>query len=100
MNSVKFSLLLLITSLLIGSCDSDLKKWDEYFGRTTIRSPNKLLSDYFVKIHNNKEFIILDLGAGNGSDSIYLVKKGFTVYAVDFFDEAIKSIHQNNTKIQ
>lgn len=41
----------------------------------------KILKDYYHKI--NKSLPVLDLGAGQGRNSLFLARKGFTVDAVD-----------------
>ena len=39
--------------------------------------------------------IALDLGAGNGGDTVFLLEKGHKVYAVDFQEESMKRIKEN-----
>lgn len=47
-----------------------------------------------VKYMGNK---VLDFGAGQGRNAIYLAKKGFDVYAVDISDVALKSLPKEIT---
>ena len=59
-----------------------------------------------IKLTNNlqKNSTILDLGSGEGNDSIYLAKKGFKVTAVDFSEKCIQKTkqfaEQNNLNIK
>lgn len=72
-------------------------KWKQYFKRTNIGDPNNLVSSYFKSATyvNPADIKILDLGAGNGSDSLYLLNKGYEIYAVDFQNESIERIKSN-----
>jgi len=50
-----------------------------------------------IKIKNKKT--ILDLGCGDGRDSLYFFNKGLNVTAVDFSSSGIKKIRSQNLKI-
>jgi SAM-dependent methyltransferase len=70
------------------------KDWEEYFERVGINTPSHMVTDFIKKnrypcLDKN---IALDLGAGNGDSTKYLLEQGMVVYAVDFHDIAIKRI--------
>ena len=72
------------------------KKWSEI--------QNKVSTTNFAKksfnIIKEKEFkTVLDLGCGDGKDSIYFAKKGFHVTAIDFSQSAISMLHERLKKI-
>lgn len=46
---------------------------------------NKIINKYNI----NKKAYILDLGCGEGRDAIYLLNKGYNVYALDYSKSAI-----------
>lgn len=73
----------------------DYLKWREYFSRTEMRAPNKLITEYFDKYQMSTPLTVLDLGAGNGSDTKYFLEKNNIVYSVDFHEESIKRINGN-----
>jgi tellurite methyltransferase len=54
--------------------------------------PNDLLLEIFAKLEPGSEF--LDLGCGQGRDSLFMVKNGFKVTAVDRSKEGIKKINE------
>jgi len=49
--------------------------------------PSKQLADF---VNKTSPCRALDLGCGTGTDAIFLDKKGFSVTAIDFSEEAIK----------
>ncbi len=70
------------------------KDWEEYFERVGINTPSHMVTDFIKKNkypYLNKN-IVLDLGAGNGDATKYLLEQDMIVYAVDFHDIAIKRI--------
>lgn len=63
------------------------------YDRETIVVDNWL--DEFSNIIDNCNGPILDLGCGSGNNTLYLINKGKTVYAVDQSENAIKNIKKN-----
>lgn len=64
------------------------------------RDPDKNILDRLVyDLDNNAK--ILDLGCGDGVDSIYLKEKGFDVYALDLSSVAINNLKESgiNSKV-
>ncbi len=53
--------------------------------------PNALLQEVYDKAVNTADF--LDLGCGQGRDSLFMLQKGFTVTAVDKSQEGINKIN-------
>ncbi len=70
------------------------KEWDKYNNNPYFK-PNIKLINIILKIFNNnlKNKKILELGAGSGSDIVYLTKKGAAGYAADFSQKSIESIN-------
>ena len=70
--------------------------WDRYFQKFNKPVSNNLLVKYIDRNHQDgKQLIALDLGAGNGGDTVFLLEKGHKVYAVDFQEESMKRIKEN-----
>lgn len=56
--------------------------------------PTKEISDIINKYNISKKDKILDLGCGEGRDTIYLLNKGYNVLGVDYSKEAIKKCNE------
>jgi len=54
--------------------------------------PNKLLQRIYNRVNAGSKF--LDLGCGQGRDSLFMLKRGFKVTAVDNSQEGIKKIKE------
>lgn len=98
LNKTKKLAVLIMGILLIGTSYiyypkyKDYLKWQEYFNRTELGEPNILISQYFEHNQEKSPLTVLDLGAGNGSDTKYFVDKKHVVYSVDFHEESIRRI--------
>jgi len=66
--------------------------WLGYYSSTKNQPPRHLLTKALDLFFKNKTGIALDLGAGAGRDTIYLLKQGWSVWAVDREETAIKTI--------
>ena len=70
------------------------KKHAKDFIVSTINCDMSEQYNFFEKHLNKKAKAILDLGFGSGRDSLYFIKKGYDVYAIDpekdFCDNAVK----------
>lgn len=53
------------------------------------------LDNYKDILDNNKNNQILDLGCGNGADTLYLIERDFNVLSCDFSTEALNNIKNN-----
>ena len=66
------------------------------------KEPNKLLQMIWQKVKPNSYF--LDLGCGQGKDSLFMANQGFKVVAVDESSEAIEqlkeAVKKENLKIE
>ena len=56
--------------------------------------PTKEISNIINKYNINKKDKILDLGCGEGRDTIYLLNKGYNFLGVDYSKEAIKKCNE------
>lgn len=64
------------------------RAWGKYPGEDVVR----FIARNFYKAPNRKKINILDLGCGGGAHTWYLAREGFTVYAVDGSESAIKQV--------
>ena len=53
------------------------------------------LDDYKSDLDKFKNTKFLDLGCGNGADTLYLVERGYKVISVDYSKEAVNNINLN-----
>jgi ubiquinone/menaquinone biosynthesis C-methylase UbiE len=78
-------------------------KNSDYWKNKWLSRPQEPANNFSVNsyklIKKNKQKTILDLGCGDGRDSIYFFNKGLKVTAVDFSDSGIKKIKSQNSKI-
>src|SRR5207244_4263975 len=70
------------------------KSWKPYYQEKLYKEPRPLLVKAIELIgkHGGKEKRALDLGAGAGNDTVFLLKNGWRVWANDVESEAIKII--------
>lgn len=74
------------------------KGWQAYYAKTSLK-PRPTLTralEYFEK-NAPKEKIAIDIGCGNGRDTIKLLKEGWQVYAIDSSETAIKLLKEHTT---
>lgn len=85
----------------------DKNYWDEFYKHygyeSSIQKHSSFVEFCQQEFFNNKKFNIVELGSGNGRDSIFLVKNNHNVIAIDQSDVAIDiekemllSIHKEN----
>ena len=53
------------------------------------------LDDYKKDLYKFKNSKFLDLGCGNGADTLYLLERGYKVLSVDYSKEAVNNINLN-----
>lgn len=63
--------------------------------------PSKLVLEFlkFLRDKKNLKGAILEVGCGNGRDSIYLAKQGYYVVGIDIAPEAIKLAQKNKERL-
>lgn len=54
--------------------------------------------NYISKLNKNilSKNVIIDIGAGKGRNSLFLLEKGFKVYATDFIQEALEELKERS----
>ena len=68
----------------------DREKWNKkYRDKKYPRAPSRIVTDYFNLATGKKA---LDIAAGNGRNSLFLARQGFSVDAVDISEEGLKPI--------
>jgi len=72
------------------------KDWEAYYAKASLKPRSTLIRalEYFEK-NIPKEKIAVDMGCGNGRDTINLLKNGWQVYAIDASETAIKLLNEN-----
>ena len=66
---------------------------DDYFGL----KPTKLLVEWLDKL---KAGLVLDIGAGQGRNTLFLAKQGYDVYAIDPSEVGIKTIETKSKELK
>ncbi|MEZ5360748.1 MAG: class I SAM-dependent methyltransferase [Candidatus Zixiibacteriota bacterium] len=74
------------------SYDNAYKKTSSYFGD----DPTDILRDHYMKIDTSRR--ILDIGAGQGRNALFLARNGFAVDAIDPAAEGLRQIQEIATK--
>lgn len=52
--------------------------------------------DKYLKYFKKENFLILDLGSGNGTNSLFLLDKGYDVISLDFSSFALNELKEKN----
>lgn len=76
----------------------DQKYWDTKY-KLGIRKPTNLFAKKAYKLISSKKNVqLLDIGCGNGNDSLYFAKKGIRVLATDFSKIGLKTLKNTTLK--
>lgn len=78
----------------------DKKFWKGVWKGSLVQTPNLFAKRASILMQKKKKKHILDLGCGDGRDSLYFAKKGFTVEAFDFSESGIQSLKKKNPNIK
>ena len=62
---------------------SDSTYWDEYYEKMKEREPRQLLLDVLEKYPSGDSLKAIDLGCGEGSETVVLLARGWHVLAID-----------------
>jgi SAM-dependent methyltransferase len=68
-------------------------KWDHYYSHDESTTQDNWLNKYLEFFEGGGR--VLDLGCGNGSNLPFLIKQGLDIVAVDYSENAIKTINAN-----
>lgn len=68
------------------SYDDAYKNEPAYFGE----QPTEILSDHYSEIDSSRR--VLDIGAGQGRNALYLARKGYSIDAIDPSGEGLRQI--------
>jgi tellurite methyltransferase len=66
--------------------------WDEYYKKIQGREPRQLLLDVLEKYPTGKNFHAIDMGCGDGTETVVLLSRGWNVLAVDGAEAGIKRL--------
>ncbi len=66
--------------------------WEEYYQRIQGRKPRQLLLDALEKFSAQASLHAIDLGCGDGTESVALLERGWNVLAIDGELSAIKRL--------
>lgn len=73
---------------------SEQEYWKTKWDKREVEETNKFARRSFSQI-NNKDFkTVLDLGCGDGRDSLFFSSKGLNVTSVDFSESGIKKLNE------
>ena len=71
---------------------ADEYDWDNYYQKIQGREPRQLLLDVLEKYPTGESLHAIDLGCGDGTETVALLKHGFHVLAVDGTEAGIKRL--------
>jgi tellurite methyltransferase len=79
------------------SSDTPIESWEEYYKKTGSRPPRETLLFALDKFeaerpNNEQPLRAIDLGCGNGRDTVELLRRGWQVFAVDAEQSAIDGL--------
>jgi tellurite methyltransferase len=78
----------------------DKKYWSDYYSKDRQKKQPSLFAQHILEHHiGHKKTALIELGCGNGRDSIYFGEKGINVVAVDQVDEEINFLQNQFSKI-
>lgn len=66
--------------------------WDEYYQKIQGRAPRQLLLDALEKFPAGESLQAIDLGSGDGTETVVLLSRGWNVLAVDSESAGIKRL--------
>ena len=67
-------------------------KWEEYYQKKKGHAPRQLLLDVLEKYPTGDSLHAIDLGSGDGTETVVLLSRGWKVLAVDGTEAAIKHL--------
>ena len=70
----------------------DTYNWDEYYKKIQGRNPRKLLLDVLENFLPGESLQAIDLGSGDGTETVELLSRGWHVLAVDSEPAGIKRL--------
>ncbi|MCI7107483.1 MAG: adenylyl-sulfate kinase [Agathobacter sp.] len=76
----------------------DVRYWNQYYKKELkeIQSPSDFAKSILPYLEKGKK--MMDIGCGNGRDSIYFAQSGIDVIGVDASEEAIDNLNKHNIK--
>lgn len=75
--------------------DRDVEYWNQFYnGNPDIEHPSLFAKSIIPMVEKNKN--LLELGCGNGRDSLYFAQNGLNVTAIDASDTAIENLQKKN----
>ncbi|MGD9107689.1 MAG: class I SAM-dependent methyltransferase [Gammaproteobacteria bacterium] len=78
---------------------SDAKHWDAKWATQNKSKKNNFAKRAYALMKQYGLRTILDIGCGDGRDSLYFANQGLQVTAVDFAENTIRKLKENNTQI-
>ncbi|MBP6945818.1 MAG: class I SAM-dependent methyltransferase [Candidatus Pacebacteria bacterium] len=78
----------------------DKKYWKGAWKKSSTHIPNPFAKRAYVLMEKKNVKRVLDLGCGDGRDSLYFARQGITVEAFDFSESGIESLKKKNPSIK
>jgi tellurite methyltransferase len=72
---------------------ADTSEWTEYYDENEDRSPREMLLEV-LDAFGSGEHQAVDLGCGNGIDTLAMLERGWSVFAIDAEEEAIRRVRR------
>lgn len=66
----------------------------------TDMNPSKFVQEFIQQLNGYDHPSVLEIGCGNGRDSIFMSQAGFNVYSIDITPKAIELARENAAKVQ
>ncbi len=74
----------------------DMNYWNQYYLRNFLKESNPSLFAKFVMSYIRPNSDLIDLGCGNGRDSLYFSREGIHVTGIDLSFESIKYLNEHH----
>jgi len=72
---------------------ADAGEWTEYYDENEDRAPREILLDV-LDAFGSEEHQAVDLGCGSGIDTLAMLERGWSVFAIDAEEEAIRRVRK------
>lgn len=74
----------------------DKEYWDNYYRKGIVEKTPSRFAEYVLKEHLKKDKKLVELGCGNGRDSIYFARNNIHVLSIDGSESAINILKTQN----
>ena len=79
---------------------NDIAYWKDKWTHHQLEAPNNFAQRAYERIKSKNLKTLLDVGCGNGRDSLYFFQKGLQVTAIDFSESGIQNLKNKEPGIK